>query len=391
MSLKISRRGLIPSFIVMDVMRAANELDTRGGSVIHMEVGQPSTGAPQGVVDAVKQTVGTDSLGYTDSFGIPTLRARIATHYKEQYDVDIDPARVVVTTGSSGGFVLSFLAAFDPGDRVALASPGYPAYRNILRALGIEVVEVLTGPETNFQPTPELLAQEVSENGAIHGLIVASPSNPTGTMITPDELKALVEFCDVNSVRFISDEIYHGITYGAEAETAAAFSDDVVIINSFSKYFSMTGWRIGWMILPEDLLHSVGCLAQNLFISTPTLSQVAGLAAFECREELDQNIERYATNRKLLLSELPKAGFNKLASADGGFYIYADVGSLTNDSTEFCQQMLVETGVASTPGPDFDPTRGHRYLRFSFAGESRDMAEASKRLIEWQNSRSLIF
>ena len=191
MSLKISRRGRIPSFIVMDVMRAANKLDNGGGAVIHMEVGQPSTGAPQGVVDAVKQTVGTDSLGYTDSFGIPTLRARIATHYKEQYDVDIDPARVVVTTGSSGGFVLSFLAAFDPGDRVALTSPGYPAYRNILRALGVEVVEVLTGPETNFQPTPELLAQEVSENGAIHGLIVASPSNPTGTMITPDELKVL--------------------------------------------------------------------------------------------------------------------------------------------------------------------------------------------------------
>ena len=385
MSLKISRRGLIPPFIVMDVMRAANGLDATGEAVIHMEVGQPSTGAPHGVVDAVKQVVGgANALGYTDAFGIPELRVRIATHYKEQYDIEIDPERVVVTTGSSGGFVLSFLAAFDPGDRVALASPGYPAYRNILRALGIEVVEILTEQETNFQPTPELLAKEVSENGAIQGLIVASPSNPTGTMITPVQLKELVSFCGANSVRFISDEIYHGITYGAEAQTAAAFSDDVVIINSFSKYFSMTGWRIGWMILPDDLLHSVGCLTSNLFISAPTLSQVAGLAAFECRTELDQNIERYAANRELLLRELPKAGFNKLASVDGGFYIYADVGGLTNDSTEFCQRMLAETGVASTPGPDFDPSRGHRYLRFSFAGGSRDMAEAAKRLIEWK-------
>jgi aspartate/methionine/tyrosine aminotransferase len=385
MSLKISRRGLIPPFIVMDVMRAANELDAAGEAVIHMEVGQPSTGAPKGVVDAVKQAVGgADALGYTDAFGIPELRVRIATHYKELYDVEIDPERVVVTTGSSGGFVLSFLAAFDPGDRVALASPGYPAYRNILSALGIEVVEILAGQETNFQPTPELLAEEVSKNGSIQGLIVASPSNPTGTMITPVQLKALVDFCGANSVRFISDEIYHGITYGTEAQTAAAFSDDVVIINSFSKYFSMTGWRIGWMVLPEDLLHSVGCLAPNLFISTPTLSQVAGLAAFECRAELDQNVERYAANRELLLRELPKAGFNKLASADGGFYIYADVGDLTNNSTEFCQRMLAEAGVASTPGPDFDPSRGHRYLRFSFAGEASDMAEAARRLTEWQ-------
>ena len=382
--MKISNRGLIPPFIVMDVMRAANEREVAGERVLHMEVGQPSTGAPKGVVDAVKETVGVDKLGYTDALGIPALRFRIAQYYKAQYGVTIDPARVVVTTGSSGGFVLSFLAAFDVGDRVALVSPGYPAYRNILSALGIEVVEILTGPETNFQPTSELLAQEMSKNGIFQGLIIASPSNPTGTMIAPDELKSLVAFCDANSVRLISDEIYHGITYGTVAETAVTLSDDVIVINSFSKYFSMTGWRIGWMIVPEDLLRSIECLAQNLFISAPSLSQIAGLAAFECREELDQNVKRYTVNRELLLRELPKSGFSNLASADGGFYIYADVGTLTNNSSEFCERMLAEVGIAATPGTDFDPTRGHRYLRFSFSGEASVMVEAAARLYEWQ-------
>jgi aspartate/methionine/tyrosine aminotransferase len=382
--MKISNRGLIPPFIVMDVMRAANEREVAGELVLHMEVGQPSTGAPKGVVDAVKETVGVNKLGYTDALGIPALRFRIAQYYKAQYGVTIDPARVVVTTGSSGGFVLSFLAAFDVGDRVALVSPGYPAYRNILSALGIEVVEILTGPETNFQPTSELLAQEMSKNGIFQGLIIASPSNPTGTMITPDELKSLVAFCDANSVRLISDEIYHGITYGTVAETAVTLSDDVIVINSFSKYFSMTGWRIGWMIVPEDLLRSIECLAQNLFISAPSLSQIAGLAAFECREELDQNVKRYTVNRELLLRELPKSGFSNLASADGGFYIYADVGTLTNNSSEFCERMLAEVGIAATPGTDFDPTRGHRYLRFSFSGEASVMVEAAARLYEWQ-------
>ena len=364
-------------------MRAANQREATGERVLHMEVGQPGTGAPQGVIDAVKASVGLDKLGYTDAFGIPELRNRIAEHYQSRYSVDIDPARVVATTGSSGGFVLSFLAAFDAGDRVALASPGYPAYRNILKAFGIEVVEILTGPETNFQPTPALLEQEISKSGAVQGLIVASPSNPTGTMITPSELKGLVNFCTAHDIRFVSDEIYHGITYDCVAETAAAISNDAIIINSFSKYFSMTGWRLGWMIVPDDLLRSVECLAQNLFISPPTLSQVAGVAAFDCRDELDVNIQRYAENRKLLLRELPKAGFDNLASADGGFYIYADVGNLTNDSAEFCARMLAETGVAATPGTDFDPSRGHRYIRFSFSGETDVMAEAARRLIDW--------
>lgn len=384
MTLKVSQRGQVPPFIVMDVMRAANQREAQGESVLHMEVGQPGTGAPEGVVDAVKAAVGKGTLGYTDAFGLPHLRDAIASHYKDQYGISVEPSRVVVTTGSSAGFVLSFLAAFDPGDRVALASPGYPAYRNILGALGIDVVEILTGPETNFQPTPDLLDAAISKGGPLHGLIVASPSNPTGTMVSPEKLKALIDFCSANDIRFVSDEIYHGITYGTVAETAAAYDQNAVVINSFSKYFSMTGWRLGWMIVPDDLVRSIECLAQNLFISPPTLSQLAGVAAFDCRTELDANVRRYAENRRLLLSELPKAGFDQLASADGAFYVYADVGKLTNDSVAFCARMLAETGIAATPGTDFDPSRGHRYLRFSFSGEPQVMAEAMQRLVAWQ-------
>ncbi len=383
MALKVSSRGLIPPFIVMDVMRAANEREVQGERVLHMEVGQPGTGAPQGVVDAVKSAVGATTLGYTDAFGIPPLRAAIAAHYGKQYAVDIDPSQVVVTTGSSAGFVLSFLATFDAGDRVALASPGYPAYRNILSALGIDVVEILTGPETNFQPTVGLLAAEIRNSGEIDGLIIASPSNPTGTMLTPADLKQLIDFCTTQEIRFISDEIYHGITYGTVAQTAVAYSPDAIVINSFSKYFSMTGWRLGWMLIPDDLLRSVECLAQNLFISAPAISQVAGVAAFECRAELNDNLRRYGENRALLLRQLPNAGFDNLASADGAFYVYADVGELTNDSAAFCARMLAETGVAATPGTDFDPSRGHRYMRFSFSGETAVMAEAAERLIGW--------
>ena len=383
MPLKTSERGNIPPFIVMDVMRAAAEREASGVDVLHLEVGQPGTGAPQGVVEAVKKAVDEQLLGYTLAFGLPELQDRIARHYRDVYACDIPAGRIAVTTGSSGAFVLSFLAAFDPGDRVALASPGYPAYRNILSAVGVEVVDLLTGPESNFQPTPEILEDEISRNGKLDGLIIASPSNPTGTMITPEQLRSLVQCCADNDIRLVSDEIYHGITYGVHAETAIKFSDDVIVINSFSKYFSMTGWRLGWMIVPEDLSRAVECLAQNLFISPPTLSQVAGIAAFDCSEELDANVERYRVNRQLLLTELPKAGFNKLASADGAFYIYADVSDMTNDSPEFCRRMLAETGIAATPGTDFDPSRGHRYMRFSFARELTMITEAAERLNKW--------
>lgn len=385
MVLKVSKRGAIPPFIVMDVMRDANDREALGESILHLEVGQPGTGAPAGVVDAVRDAVANERLGYSDAFGIPPLRRRIAEHYRDRYGVEVDAARIVVTTGSSGGFVLSFMAAFDIGDRVALASPGYPAYRNILTALGVEVVDILVGPGTNFQPTVEVMARIVDAPGQrLDGLIVASPANPTGTMLRAGDLEALVGFCDERGIRLISDEIYHGITYGAAAETALRFTDDAVIINSFSKYFSMTGWRLGWMVAPESLLRAIECLGQNLFISPPTVSQHAGLAAFDCTDELDANVRRYAANRALLLEQLPAAGFRDLASADGAFYIYADVGSMTNDSAAFCRRMLAETGVAATPGVDFDPERGHRFIRFSFSGPEADIAEAATRLIAWQ-------
>ncbi|MDA1088746.1 MAG: pyridoxal phosphate-dependent aminotransferase [Proteobacteria bacterium] len=384
MVLKVAKRGAIPPFIVMDVMRAANEREAQGEDVLHLEVGQPGTSAPGPVLDAAKDALSSDLLGYTDALGLWDLRHRIARHYQEFYGVSVEAGRIVVTTGSSGGFVLAFLSAFEAGDRVALASPGYPAYRNILNALGVEVVDLETGPETNFQPTPELLDRAARGSPKpLDGLIIASPSNPTGTMIHAAELKDLVEYCRDKGIRLISDEIYHGITYGEAAETVLAHMDDAVVINSFSKYFSMTGWRLGWMVVPRDLLRSIECLAQNLFISPPTLSQRACLKVFDCRDELDANVAHYGENRALLLERLPKAGFDKLASADGAFYIYADIADLTNDSQDFCARMLAGTGVAATPGVDFDPGRGHRYMRFSFAGQLAVMAEAADRLGRW--------
>lgn len=383
MALKASNRGQVPPFIVMDVMRAAYEREAAGENVLHMEVGQPGTGAPAGVLESLSRTMQQDRMGYTDAFGLPDLRLAIQGHYLRTYDVEIPIERIAVTTGSSGAFILGFLAAFDAGDRVALASPGYPAYRNILTALGVEVVEILVGPDTNFQPTPALIDRV---GGDLDGLIVASPSNPTGTMISEDGLADLYSYCQKNDIRLVSDEIYHGITYDEPAETMARFGDSAIIVNSFSKYFSMTGWRLGWMVVPPELVRPVECLAQNLFISPPAVSQHAGIAVFDFKDELDEHVKTYAENRALLLRELPKAGFDKLASADGAFYIYADVSAMTNDSAVFCQQMLAETGVAATPGTDFDPSRGHQFVRFSFARETADMKAAAAKLIAWRNA-----
>ena len=377
MSLKIAKRGTVAPFIVMDVMRAANEREAQGGDVIHLEVGQPSTGAPKAVLEATQKALMGDKIGYTDALGIPLLREKIAAYYKDYYGVGVDASRVVVTTGSSSGFLLSFLAAFEEGDKVGLTAPGYPAYRNILRALGYVPVEIPVGPETHFQPTPEILDDLGVE---LDGLIVASPGNPTGSMLSREDLKILCDYCKNKSIRFISDEIYHGITYDFRADTAVEFSNSAIIINSFSKYFSMTGWRLGWMIVPEDMVRPIECLAQNMFISAPTLSQFGGVAALDCLDELDAYVASYARNREMLLNELPKAGFDKLAPSDGAFYIYADVAHLTNDAQEFCKKILAETGVATTPGVDFDSQRGHHFMRFSYAGSFEHMLEASKRL-----------
>jgi aspartate/methionine/tyrosine aminotransferase len=376
MTFRIAKRANIPPFIVMDVMRAANARAATGADVLHLEVGQPSTGAPRRVVEAAKAALDREVLGYTDALGIPPLRAAIAGHYRQVYGINVDPARIVVTTGSSGAFILSFLAAFEAGDRVAITAPGYPAYRNILTALGVEVVEIEVGPESRFQPTPDLLDRA----GRLDGLIVASPANPTGTMLSADDLRVLTEHCARRDIRFISDEIYHGITYAGPATTALSVTDRAVIVNSFSKYFSMTGWRLGWMVLPEELVRPVECLAQNLFISPPSLSQAAAVEVFACRDELEGNIRRYAANRAVLLEALPKIGLDRFAPPDGAFYLYLDIGHVTNDSGAFCKRLLAETGIAATPGMDFDPARGNRTMRLSFAGSTETMVEAASRL-----------
>ena len=378
---KVSTRGRIDPFIVMDVMREANALAASGADVVHLEVGQPGTPAPARVREAATAAIRDERLGYTDALGIPALRERIAAYYDEMYGVTVAPERVVVTTGSSGAFLLAFLAAFDVGDRVALAAPGYPAYRNILSALGVEPVVIETRAADRFQPTPAILAEEAE---TLDGLIVASPSNPTGTMVGADEMRALTALAGRYAIRFISDEIYHGITYGHESVTALAFDDEAIVINSFSKYFSMTGWRLGWLIVPESMMRSVECLAQNLFISPPSLSQYAALAAFDSHDELRENVAKYARNREILLAELPNVGFDSLAPADGAFYIYADVSKLTNDSAAFCSRMLAEARIASTPGLDFDPYRGNAFVRFSFAGTEEDMRRAIDRLGAWR-------
>jgi len=381
MALKISARGQIPPFIVMDVMRAAAERAATGADVLHLEVGQPSTPAPAAVITAAQEALRRDILGYTDALGVPALREAIARHYRARYGIALDPARVVVTTGSSGAFLLAFLAAFDAGDRVGLAAPAYPAYRNILRALDLVPVELEAGSEERYQATVDLVRRAPAP---LDGLIVASPANPTGTMLHAHELDALARHCEAAGIRLISDEIYHGITYGQREATALATGNSAIVINSFSKYFSMTGWRLGWMVVPTSLLRAVECLTQNFFISPPALSQHAAIAAFECGEELDRNVARYRENRDLLLAELPKAGFDRFAPADGAFYLYADVAHLTNDSEDFCRRMLREIGVAVTPGTDFDPARGRGTLRISFAGATDAMAEAARRFKSWR-------
>ncbi|WP_373086410.1 pyridoxal phosphate-dependent aminotransferase [Sneathiella sp.] len=370
----------ISPFIAMEVLKAANLREQAGGAVYHMEVGQPATSAPPKVIAAAMQALKDQQIGYTDALGIAPLRVAIAAHYARFYGVDISPARVIVTTGSSGGFLLSFLSAFEKGDRVVLAEPGYPAYRNILTSLDLEPVGLPCHDETNFQPTPALLD---ALDGPLHGLLVASPSNPTGTMLTRTELAALVEYCRVRKMTFISDEIYHGICYGEPATSALELTDDAIIINSFSKFFSMTGWRLGWMIVPERQVAVIEKLAQNLFISPPALSQYAAVAAFDGMAELEGYVEDYARNRDILLREFPKLGLTKLAAADGAFYIYADVHEFTNDSVAFCKKMLAETGVAATPGVDFDPHRGHGYVRFSFAGSTTSITQAITALKTW--------
>jgi len=382
--MRSARRADIPPFYVMEVMKAAGERARTVGDVLHLEVGQPSTPAPAAVRTAAAAALESDRLGYTDAVGIPELRERIAAHYRARYGVDVSPDRVVVTMGASGSFVLAYLAAFDVGDRVAVTEPGYPCYRNTLEAFGVEVVPIPVGPETRFVPTGELL----SSAGELHGLMIASPANPTGTALNREELSEVAGWCRANEVLLIADEIYHGIEYGDPVPTALSVEPNAIVLQSFSKYYSMTGWRLGWMVLPEELVRPVERLAQNLFISPPTLSQLAALAAFDATAELDGNVARYAANREVLLDGLGAVGLDHFASPDGAFYFYVDVSHLTDDSQELCRIWLAELGVACTPGIDFDPTNGHRYVRLSYSESTADIAEATSRIAGWVRSQA---
>jgi aspartate/methionine/tyrosine aminotransferase len=380
---KIASRADIAPFYVMEVMKAAAEREAATGDVLHLEVGQPSTGAAEGVLSEAERLLRSGPLGYTDATGVPPLRERIAASYMDLYGVTVDAASVIVTTGASGAFTLAFLACFDAGDRVALLEPGYPCYRNALEAFGVEVVGLPVGPETRFQPTSEML----NAVEPLDGLVLASPANPTGSALTVEELRSICTWCSRRGVRLIADEIYHRLTYGDAAPTALGAWSDAVVINSFSKYYSMTGWRLGWIVAPEPLVAPIERLAQNLTISPPTLSQLVAVSAFECTDELDSHVRRYAANRDVLLDALPQAGMPLHAPADGAFYAYADISALADDSQELCRVWLDEIGVAATPGIDFDPNRGASWVRFSFAGSTDEIAAAAERLIDWYRRR----
>jgi aspartate/methionine/tyrosine aminotransferase len=384
MVLKAARRAGISPFMAMEVLARANEVAAAGKAVRHLELGQPGGGPPGPVAEAAARMLASgEAVGYTEALGDPALRRRIAAFYRERHGLELDPGRVAVTLGSSGGFILAFLAAFEPGDRVALARPGYPAYRNILTALGLEPVEVPVDDATRFQLTPEALDRL---GGRIDGVVLASPANPTGSMVSPAQLSALASWCGARGARLISDEIYHGITYGeVAAATAAAAGGGAIIVNSFSKYFAMPGWRLGWLVLPEDLIRPVDCLAQNLFLSPSSLAQRAALAVFDALPELDARVAAYARNREILLDALKRCGLRHMAPPDGAFYIWCDVseklGPEMPDSAAFCAALLDKAGVAVTPGLDFDPARGGNYVRFSFAGPEAEIKAAAETLI----------
>lgn len=380
--MRSSRRGDVDPFIVMDVMEAARAAEEAGHHIIHMEVGQPGTPAPARARAALASAMEAGNLGYTVALGLPDLRARIARLYLEWYGVTIDPARVVITPGSSGAFILAFTALFDAGARVGVPEPGYPSYRQILKALDLVPVGIATAQQNRLQPAPDDL-----DGMALEGLMVASPANPSGTMLGRQALGDLIAASHAAGISFISDEIYHGVQYEDRAVSALEISDDVYVINSFSKYFSMTGWRVGWMVVPPDHVRKIERLAQNMFICASHAAQVAALAAMDCDGELQANMAVYTENRRLMLDGLPKAGFTRIAPPDGAFYIYADVSDLTDDSRALCADILAGAGVAVTPGLDFDPVRGHHWVRFSYARATADIREGLARLATFMAQR----
>jgi aspartate/methionine/tyrosine aminotransferase len=395
--MKVSTRSQVPPFAVMEIIAAANARRAAGQRVLNLCAGEPSTGAPEVVRRRAQDLLNSGDLGYTEAVGVPALRAEISGHYRRWYGVDIDPGNIAVTTGSSGGFLLAFLAAFDAGDRVALARPGYPAYRNILASLGCEVVELACGPGTRYQPTVDQLD---ALDRPISGLVVAGPANPTGTLIDAETLRSLVAWCAEHDVRLISDEIYHGITYpdadpddpgncqgsGGAPTAATDLGRGVIVVNSFSKYWAMTGWRLGWLVLPNDLLAPVDALAGNLALCPPALAQHAAVTAFSAAgyEAARANVAQYARSRRLVLDHLPELGWARAAPADGAFYVYADISPTGLDSVKWCERLLDEAGVALTPGTDFDGVTGRDWVRLSFASSPQVVAEAIDRVIAWQ-------
>src|SRR5277367_141495 len=377
-----SGRSNVPPFMVMDVMAAAARIEAAGGHVIHMEVGQPAASAPKTAIAAAHAALESGRIDYTSALGIASLRERIARHYRDTYGCAVDAERIVVTTGSSGAFILAFLAMFEPGDRVAVTVPGYPPYRHILTALGCEPVLIETTSDTRHALTGEALLAS-RRKAPLKGVLVGSPANPTGTMMTREALSGLISAAESAGIRFISDEIYHGLDYAFPAVTAAELSANAIVINSFSKYFCMTGWRVGWMVVPEPLVRPIERLQQNLAISVPTLSQIAAEAAFEGRQEMEEIKRGYQENRRILIEGLPQAGLDRFLPADGAFYLYADVSRFTSDSAAFAGEMLEKARVAATPGIDFDPVHGHKYIRLSYARSAEEMREAVERIARW--------
>ena len=380
MGLKVAKRSTVDAFRVMDVMRAAQDAEQAGRAVYHLEVGQPGTPAPLAAREAVKTALDSQTLGYTMALGTDELREGISALYKEWYGADVPSSRIAVTQGASGAFALAFLTAFDEGDSVALATPGYPCYRNILNALGLNAVEIMTGPETHYQPTVEALN---ALSDPIDGLIIASPSNPTGSMLSPEDFIQISNWCQKNGVRLISDEIYHGLTYGTPETTAVAVNSDAIVINSFSKYFSMTGWRVGWLVMPEDMMRPLERLQGNMTICTPAVSQIAALGALQASEELDALKEGYRRNRTVLQQALIDGGVSEISSPDGAFYLYANVSQLTDDAVELCSRILEETGIAITPGADFDTKRGQHFIRLSYCTDEQSVQTAAELLTRW--------
>jgi len=367
----------VDPFFAISISRLAHRMKAAGEPVIHMEFGQPSTGAPAAAVARAQQVLAEDGMGYWES---PALKQRIADYYRDTHGVAVDAEQVILTCGASPAFVLALTCAFAPGARVALARPGYVAYRNTLKALYLDPVEVACGPAERFQISADALARI---DPAPDGLILASPANPTGTIIPPAELARIAALCRERGIRIISDEIYHGLSFGEPAHSMLEYAADAVIVNSFSKYYSMAGWRLGWIVVPPQLIETARARMGNLFLTPPVLAQRAGLAAFDCTDELDGHVASYRRNRQLLLDALPALGLARIAPPDGAFYIYADISHLTNDSLDFCQRLLRDTGVATAPGIDFDPVDGHRFIRFSFAVSTDRVEDAIARMVPW--------